>query len=76
MARPAKAKTIRISVGEDPPTLEIRHLVERKVSLTIGYESFDIVLILPDHGQAALWLAQVIQAGVLAVPFTRGDDDA
>jgi|HubBroStandDraft_6_1064221.scaffolds.fasta_scaffold2626945_1 hypothetical protein len=74
MARPAKAKSIRIVVGDDPPTLEIRHLAERKVSLTIGYEGFDIVLILPDHGPAAEWLSRVIQAGVLTIPFTRGDD--
>jgi hypothetical protein len=68
VARP-KAKTIRITVGESRPSLEVHRVEGRRISLTIGYPDYDVVFIFPDTGPAAEWLAEGIRVGVLSIPY-------
>lgn len=74
MARPAKSKTIRITVGEAKPTLEVRKLPGRQVAMTVGYPDFDVLFIFPDKGPAAEWLAEGVRAGVLMMPYLEGTE--
>jgi len=74
VARPSKGKTIRITVGEERPTMEVRRLEGRKIAMTVGYPDFDVLFIFSDRGPAAEWLAEGIRAGVLMTPYLEAPD--